>query len=101
MPAFEAQWEQAVQDVGCKAPKTGKCKRLNEKVTFYDISQQAKDFDRYGKAKKFFKQAAPDFDAIYDFEQLDGTIGVHSSATCTAFQEMYQDASDNPDQYRV
>ena len=96
LPDFEAQWESAVQEKGCRAPTTGKCKRLREAATFVNSDGAAQEFERYGKAKKFAKVAKPDFNSIYDFSNILGAI---STVSCDAYREIYQDAEENPEQY--
>ena len=53
-------------------------------------------FDKYNKAKKHFKVSTPDYTAIYDFDNLDGTF---TSATCNAYYDLYEDAEENPENY--
>ena len=61
-----------------------------------NLNQEAKMFDKYNKAKKHFKVSTPDYTAIYDFDNLDGTF---TSATCNAYYDLYEDAEENPENY--
>lgn len=89
IPEFEAQWAQAIEDIGCKVQKNGRCKRLNNESTFVNLRGESESFDKYWLAKKHFKVAQPNLSAIYDFDNLDGSL---SSEVCGAYIDLYEDA---------
>ena len=95
IPAFEEQWDEAVQEVGCRRGRGDRCWRLNEAVAFVNLDDEEETFERYSRAKKHFRLSSPDYEEIYDFDNF----GDFESTACDAFNEIYEDADENPEDY--